>query len=391
MRSTKDLRGVKVRGGKKGKSKIGKVKFAVFHPEEARLVGFVVKRPDFLLMFPRSDRFLAFDSFRIIDGRVMGYADADAWGDEACKRLGFDFDDCLVWEDMPLVTESGTELGRIDAVNYDEQTGDVLSFTVTQGAKWLVGTGEVPVDKLLRYSEGSFILKDDAADMKLEGGAAAKAGERVAETNAGLKVVGKQTAEAAKVGAEKGKAAWGGFREKYIDLTDEEAAELEGAAKKKTAPAANATDSAAAGSSPQTAPAGANSATDDQSGAEKVGKAWASFREKYIDLTDEEENELERAASQQRLEKASKHTPAGQPIEVEAVSVSNAVPAAPAAATTPPPAAPAQAAPAAAPAPAQDQSFGETATAAVAKQVEKSRGMFAAFKEEYEKAKNGED
>jgi len=226
MRTTKDFQGVRVLGGKKGTKNLGRIKYAVFHPEEARLVGYVIKRPDILLMFQRSDQFLAFDSFRIIDGRVIAYSDVDAWDSAACKRLGFSFEDCFVWEGMPLCTESGQELGRINEISYDEKTGSVISFAVTQGASWLVGRGEIPISELRRFKDGQFILSDAAADMELEGGLAAKAGERVAQTAAELANTSKIVGKAAESGAKKAGDALSSFREKYIDLTDEEEAAL---------------------------------------------------------------------------------------------------------------------------------------------------------------------
>jgi uncharacterized protein YrrD len=291
MRTTKDLQGVKVLGGAKGTRKIGKIRYAVFHPDEARLVGYVVRRPDFLLMFRRSDRFLAFDSFRIVDGRLVAYKDADAWDEAACKRLGFSFDECFVWEGMPLRTESGQELGRIDQITYDEQTGQAISFTVVQGASWLVGKGQMPVSYLLRFTEGSFVLSDEAAAMELEGGLAAKAGERVAQTAAGLASTGKVVGEAAEVGVKKASGALFSFKEKYIDLTDEEEAALV-------------------------------------------------------------EHQAQRYADEVPSD-----------VSVEASSI---------------------------PTPAPPANVVEQATGAVVNQVKKSKGMFSSFKEEYEKAKNGE-
>ncbi len=296
MRTTKDFQGAKVLGGKRGTKNLGRIKYAVFHPEEARLVGYVVKRPDVLLMFQRSDKFLAFDSFRVLDGRVVAYSDADAWDEAACKRLGFSFEDCFIWEGMSLRTESGQELGRINEVVYDEQTGSALSFVVTQGASWLVGKGQVPVNLLQRFKDGYFVLSDTAADIELEGGLAAKAGERVALT----------AAELANTGKAVGKAA--------------------------------------------------------EAGAKKAGNALSSFKEKYIDLTEEEEAALGAHGTEKKI---------GTVGEVNGeVTISSEQPA------DPPP--------------ASQPSLVKEATDAVVGQVKKSKGMFASFKEEFDKAKNGE-
>ena len=67
LATTKELAGLKVYGGRKGK-RIGKVRHFVFHPTEKRLIGFTVKRPDAALMFKRKDLFVA----------LGGYSDSQA-------------------------------------------------------------------------------------------------------------------------------------------------------------------------------------------------------------------------------------------------------------------------------------------------------------------------
>jgi sporulation protein YlmC with PRC-barrel domain len=133
-------------------------------------------------MFKRKDRFLAFDAFRVIDGRVVATIDHDSWDAPACKRLGIDWDTCLILEGMPLVTSDGAKVGTIDAVEYNERSGKATAFQVSDGAaaKALVGVSKIPLDLIIGYKNGKMVAKRAASEAKSEGGLAAKAGEQTA-------------------------------------------------------------------------------------------------------------------------------------------------------------------------------------------------------------------
>ena len=104
--TTKSLFGRKVVSSK-GK-KIGKVRRFVFHPSEKRVVGFTVKRPDAALMFHRKDLFVALDGFDIDDdNRIVVHDDPTATDKGARKALDLDWDKCVIWVGMPVMTASG--------------------------------------------------------------------------------------------------------------------------------------------------------------------------------------------------------------------------------------------------------------------------------------------
>lgn len=202
--STGDYVGVRVVcAGKKNDKRVGKVYRFVFHPTEKRVVGFLVKRPDLLLMFHRKDSFVALDGFRIEDGRVMINDDKAATGTAAVKRLNLDWDNCVLWVGMPVVTKAGTQLGYVGDVSFDIATGVVESFDVDMGAmndaivgkitipatmvrgfKRGVGASLAEVDERGQGDEvaelGAILVDDAAADIQAEGGAAAAAGEAAA-------------------------------------------------------------------------------------------------------------------------------------------------------------------------------------------------------------------
>ncbi|MDR2107947.1 MAG: hypothetical protein LBP28_00590 [Coriobacteriales bacterium] len=253
MRDTAEFKGVRVLGGRHGTTKIGKIGRAVFHPQTYDLVGYLVKRPDIALIKARTDRFLARDSFRIINGQVVGFADRDAWDQAACKRLGLDFDSCVLLEGMPIAVQGLTgavdatgsardadasrdivatsepcasvaprdaaadsapaasstttpapeSLGLIVSVTYDELSGAIESIRVSDGvaAKTLLGTRDIPRELLLGYRDGAVWVKPDAAAVAHSGGLAAKAG-------AGAAVAGDKVARmAAKAGSKVEQAA----------------------------------------------------------------------------------------------------------------------------------------------------------------------------------------
>ena len=154
--TSNDLIGLRVVGGKSGEKHIGKVRHLVFHPKERRVIGFIVKRPDLALMFHRKDLFVALDSYEIVDGRVCVSAESGATDKAACKRLGVDWDSCVLWSGMSIVTESGTTVGTIGTVTFDGLTGRVESVVADRGAtsKALLGTVEIPVVQIRGFRFG---------------------------------------------------------------------------------------------------------------------------------------------------------------------------------------------------------------------------------------------
>ena len=250
-----ELRGVRVLGGKNGTSHIGKVRRLVFHPRERRVVGFIVKRPDLALMFHRKDLFVSINGFDIVDGRVVVRQAPDATDKGACKALGIDWDTCVMWEGLPLMTESGETLGMVGTVAFDRETGAISTVTADAGAtaNTLLGTRVIPASYIKGFRRGigvalvqqdeagaeqdedeielgAILESDEAMKLVAEGSVAEKAGAatavavnkvnttvKPAVTNAakattqavgkGVRAVGKR--------AEETKDAFSGFKEEY--------------------------------------------------------------------------------------------------------------------------------------------------------------------------------
>ena len=203
LTTTDELTGVRVIGGKKGTKRIGKVRRFVFHPKEKRVVGFVVKRPDLLWMFRRKDLFVAVSGYEIEDGRIVVSNDPAATNRAACKALGVDWDACVLWVGLPVMTEDGDALGVVGSVTFDRKTGVVDSVTTDSGAtaNALLGKREIPANLVKGFRRGmgaalaqtgaegeeseevvlgAILVAEEARDIAVEGGLTEKAGEATA-------------------------------------------------------------------------------------------------------------------------------------------------------------------------------------------------------------------
>ena len=198
--TTKSLSGLRAVTQAKGR-KIGKVRHFVFHPSEKRVLGFTVRRPDAALMFHRKDLFVSLDGFHLEDGCVVVHDDASATGTGAIKALGVDWNACVIWVGMPVLTESGSMLGYINVVTFDRQTGAVQSFTTESGAvnNALLGKRTIPAKLVKGFRRGkgaplapmgddgqdeadstltgAILVSNAVFDLPVEGGAAAAAGK----------------------------------------------------------------------------------------------------------------------------------------------------------------------------------------------------------------------
>ena len=156
--STKELSGLAVVDGRKQK-RIGKVRYFIFHPDEARVVGFTVKRPDKLLMLKRKDLFVQLRGFDVEDGNLVVRDDPAATDAEACRALGIDWERCVLWIGMPAMTEQGDVLGFIDDAVFDPFTGDIdhLSIATGKTKDALLGRREVRSEHIIGFRRGQGI------------------------------------------------------------------------------------------------------------------------------------------------------------------------------------------------------------------------------------------
>lgn len=179
--------------------KMGRVRACVFHPSDKRCVGFIVKRPDLALMFHRKDLFVAYNGYDVVDGNIVVRDDPTATDKGACKALGINWDDCVLWVGLPVMCQDGTSFGIVGSVLFDAETGVIDSLMVSQGAtaNTLLGVRRVPLSMMRGFRRGmgaalaggsvddeaelGAILVDDAVrDLPVEGGVAEKAGQATA-------------------------------------------------------------------------------------------------------------------------------------------------------------------------------------------------------------------
>ncbi len=234
--TTKELAGKRAIDDKKGK-RIGKVRRFVFHPTEKRCIGLLVKRPDAALMFHRKDLFVSLAGFHFDgEGNVVVHGDADATDKGAVKVLGVNWDMCVIWVGMPVMTASGELLGFVDTVTFDRKTGAVHSLTTENGAAndAILGKRTIPASYVRGFrrgqgvalveageyqgedpdeqvERGAIMVSDEALDLPIQGGVAAAAGKATAV----VADKAKKGASQAKVGAAKAK--------KVVDAKLEEA------------------------------------------------------------------------------------------------------------------------------------------------------------------------
>lgn len=258
--------------------KMGRVRACVFHPSEKRCVGFIVKRPDLALMFHRKDLFVAYNGYDMVDGSIVVRDDPAATDKGACKALGIDWDECVLWVGLPVMCQDGTTFGIVGSVLYDADTGAIDSLLVSQGAtaNTLLGVRRVPVDMMRGFRRGmgmaltggsaddesdlGAILVDDAVrELPVEGGVAEKAGRATAvvgdKAHKAVEAAKPKVSEAAAVAGEavnKGAYATGrqikrasgmfsAFKEEYDKARHDDAAELP-AASASTAASASAAE-----------------------------------------------------------------------------------------------------------------------------------------------------
>lgn len=189
-----ELRGVTVYDASKKHKRIGKIHSAIFHPHKRCVIGFTVKRPDIALMMHRSDLFISFDGFDIEEGKVVIDGTKGTTGTAACKRLGVSWDECVIWQGLPLMTEDGRRCGLVGDVLFSTKDGSVESLFVDKGtsAGALLGVAEIPANLVLGFKigmgdkltaaneedffQGAIILSEDALAIQAQGGIAERAG-----------------------------------------------------------------------------------------------------------------------------------------------------------------------------------------------------------------------
>jgi uncharacterized protein YrrD len=211
VRSLREVDRLYVFGEKNNKGvrkKIGRIIDVLFHPSEPRVVGFIVERPDILMMVKRNDNYLALDSATIEEDRVL-VSGKGAFGSAAARRLGFDWEKSVVWRGMPVRTESGRLLGEVRDALFEESDGKLDTVGLTGGvtADVALGVRDFDAALVIGFRTDAVVVADKVFAVETDGGVAAAAGRgtAVAKDQAGKAAVA--ATKAAKTAAAYGTAA----------------------------------------------------------------------------------------------------------------------------------------------------------------------------------------
>lgn len=160
---------------------IGKVIDVVFHPEKRVAIGYVVARPNVLLLFRRKDVILAFDRTTVLNDRMI-VDGKQAWGASAARRLGVDWDEAVIWRGMPVRTSVGKALGYVRDAVIDEDDGTLNGLGLTSGiaADVAVGTVDMPARLVKGWDGSAIVVEEEAKRIESEGGIASAAGRAAA-------------------------------------------------------------------------------------------------------------------------------------------------------------------------------------------------------------------
>ena len=195
-----ELIDVRVMSGQDKSRRIGKIQDVLFHPTEARAVGFMVKRPDFLLTFKRKDQFVSIQGYGMMGEYFCVRNEKSATDRAACEALGIDLDDCVCWVGLPILTQDGENLGMVGDVTFSHHSGTVHSIEAGAGAlaNFVLGKRTIPAHMItgfqkgigvaltLKRSDGSvedeivygaLLVADEAREIQVGDGLAKKAGK----------------------------------------------------------------------------------------------------------------------------------------------------------------------------------------------------------------------
>ncbi len=83
---------------------------------------------------------------------------------------------------MPVLTESGTELGTVRDAVFAEDTGELNALGLSEGATRdvAIGVRDLPARMVRGFDGEAMVVSDEAARVEVDGGAAASAGKATA-------------------------------------------------------------------------------------------------------------------------------------------------------------------------------------------------------------------
>lgn len=205
---------------------LGTITNVLFHPSEARVIGFAVRPPNALTVVERPGTYLPLSALVFGPDRAHCTLSKLPTGARADKELGYDPDQTVIWTGMSVAVASGAIVGTVSDVVFDETTGAVERLDVGSGVMADVAHGRylVPGAAVEGYRDGAIRVTADIAQLDGSGGfartaaagavavgqAAHAAGEALVEGSgaAGRAIRAVADADIAKKVARRAKSTW---------------------------------------------------------------------------------------------------------------------------------------------------------------------------------------
>jgi sporulation protein YlmC with PRC-barrel domain len=185
---------------------LGRVTRVLCHMDEPRVIGIEVQPPNVAMVVSRRPRYFAIAGVRI-EGDHLEVDDVKAWsGQKAAKALGIEWEKSVIWVGMPVLTESGTQLGYLRDASFEMPGGRVLEIALSEGltSDAAIGTRVLAGDLAVGFDGAAVRVADGATGAQFSGGLAAKAGTGAAVAKV---VVGDAAKRATELGGTAVKAA----------------------------------------------------------------------------------------------------------------------------------------------------------------------------------------
>lgn len=158
---------------------LGRVQAIIYHPDELRAVGVMLRQPAMLYVVGRPDTFLPFEGLRFTSAGVESDLKKLPTGRHAADALGYDPDTTIIWTDMKVRGRSGQVIGRVTDIELEPSTGAITRLEIAGGATADTAHGRflAPVSVITGYSNGAIRSTVEAGDLEVSGGLAKTAAE----------------------------------------------------------------------------------------------------------------------------------------------------------------------------------------------------------------------
>jgi len=181
--------------GQKGKRR-GKIVDVLFHPTEARAVGYVVKPSNILYVIERKPRYVALKALDF-DDDGNGVLDSERLPSSRAgvKAAGIPWEESSYWRGIAVRAEDGDRIGAVQDVTISLKSGAVRDLRVSTGVVGDVAVGrmEVPAEYVIGPKGDAVILRAGYDDLESTGGLAAASAKGAAT----VKVHGERAAKKA--------------------------------------------------------------------------------------------------------------------------------------------------------------------------------------------------